>query len=129
MSVRFADWQHDDNPLEGVRFDDAERLWTALRALRYGDLYLVELEHTNGARLVFGVGSAFAPAQVTGGDEIAHVAISDDANRDEDLEFLCGDTPTAIHARHCLAGRQLREVVSHFIAKGERNLAVSWELA
>ncbi len=129
MVVRFSDCQHQDNPFEGMQFDDAERLLNSFRKLPYSERFVIELEHADGAQLLVGIGADVAPVQFTGAGGVAPLAIGEGDGFREDVEFLCGGTATPFARRNCLSAERFREVVRHFMRTGERDPRIVWELA
>jgi len=56
------------------------------------------------------------------------MAVSRDAVDDGDVvEFLTGNTPTAISTSFCIPIRDVMEVISAFLSRGDRSAAVDWE--
>ena len=137
MTVRFTDFQDDDNLLNGTVVNDASALAALLSALRGRDPFCCEFENDCGDCLLLGLGDGIGCAQYTPGDgsAVAVVALNSwsaaqngDAHFGGDVEFLCGDTPTPMSARWILPMATVQRIAQHFIETGERSREVAWEL-
>lgn len=108
--------------------------WTAPGIVH---LFVCQLEGENGFMLTIGVGNEVGCVQHSriDGDSAYLVALAPSYQGDEeegeenDLEFLCGNTPSPIPKRNILPFAMVKKIVAYFVATGERSPAVSWEEA
>jgi hypothetical protein len=130
MAVQLFDFQDKTNPLHGARIDDREALLKVLDGLRSREPFLCELVGENGYKLLLGVARTIGCAQYSPSDGstpyLMAVATSEqDSN--EDMEFLCGDTPSPVARRYCVPFETAKQIAGHFIETGNRWPGVSWE--
>lgn len=91
---------------------------------------MAELIGANGYILVVGIGGPVGCVQYSHSDGNPPYLVAVAPNpiaEDEYIEFLTGNTPTPIPARHILPFEKVKEVVKYFHETGTRSAAVSWE--
>ena len=92
--------------------------------------FLFELRRDNGLMLTVGFAGDRGCVQYSSSDgspPYLLAVVEDPTDGGQFVEFLAGDTPTAISRRFCLPIEQVQEIAVHFLASGERTGAVLWE--
>lgn len=129
MKVQFFDRQDSGNPANGETIDQADQLIDTLRRFTNRKPFLCELVGENGYNLMIGIGR-LGCAQYSPGDGRPPylVAVAPDPDPQlEEVEFLTGDTPTPIAARHALPFTLVEELVAWFQRTGKPSPRVLWE--
>ena len=88
----------------------------------------VNLESTAGDLLQLGIGGKFAFAQfTTNEDKPRYLCAKPEMIRAmEDVEFLCGDTPTPISPGLCISFEDALKIAEYFFEKGGRDSSFEW---
>lgn len=129
MKVQFFDRQDSGNPANGETIDQADQLIDTLRRFTNRKPFLCELVGENGYNLMIGIGR-LGCAQYSPGDGRPPylVALAPDPDPQlEEVEFLTGDTPTPIAARHALPFTLVEELVAWVQRTGKPSPRVLWE--
>jgi len=133
MIVTFLDMEDSSNELNGIAIDDGERLVQILESLRNRPPFLCELTGENGFRLDVGIGergcAQYSPSNgdtpylvvVAPGKELQELAWGDD------IEFLCGGTPTPVSDRNCVSFHSVREIARYFLETDHAHPGFVWE--
>jgi hypothetical protein len=131
MNTRFQDLEHENNPRNGQALHDRASVRALLNELRSTQpAFMCQFSGDNGFNLMVGIDRNAACVQHSANDGMPPylMALSDNENTDErEMEFLVGGTATPIDGRYRVTFEMLAEIVSEFVASGERNNNVSWE--
>jgi hypothetical protein len=133
MICQFFDDQDRANPWNGTEVTDAATLHRILADVKDREPFICLLYGKNGYDLTFGVGPFVGFAQYArhGGEPPFLMAVDKDIQDSvgymNDVEFLCGNTPTPIPLRECLPMDRIIDVVVYFQETGERSPHVGWE--
>lgn len=121
-----VDWKSDP----GMVIVSLEELTAALAHRINGRPRIFELLAPNGARLLIGLGGAYATAhfefhsaETSWDAKTGSVRVSDDA------EFLLGATPTPIASDYLLSPEEATDIAKYFFETGERNPTAEWDQA
>jgi len=130
MKVRYENHQDQFDPLEGVIFDEREKLLELLTRRRKKPPFLACLAGENGFELMVGIGEKVGCVQHSrsNGDLPCLLAMSPNPPlKSGGIEFLTANTPTPVCARHIIRFDEVKEVAGHFLQTGERSETVGWE--
>jgi hypothetical protein len=128
--IYFRNYQDKLDPNNGRAISSADELATFLDQMRTAIPFIAHFSGPADFRIEFGIGGDFGCVQISRMDDDPPYLMAVSADRpikSGDFEFLCGNTPTPIPARHILSFEELKQIVLHFLATGERSNAVSWE--
>jgi hypothetical protein len=129
MKIQIFDRQDYENPINGETIEEADELLDTLRRFTNRKPFLCELIGENGYNLMLGIGK-LGCAQYSPGDGKPPylLAVAPDPDPQlEEVEFLTGDTPTAIPGRNALPFSLAEEIAACFQRTGECSKSVSWE--
>ena len=95
------------NPLNAAAVATAAALDAVLDSLRYRHPFLLELQGSNGYRLLMGIGGPLGCVQNGRGDGnqpylMAVEKIANHVTSEDEVEFLAGGTPSPIPRRQCV---------------------------
>jgi len=130
MIVRFLDQQDESNSLNGLIIADNEQLSLILDSLRTRKPFLAQLFGDNGHNLMVGIGGTIGCVQYSRSDGNSPYLVAVAPNptaEEEDIEFLCGNTPTPVSVRYTLPFEKVKEIASYFLETGGRSATVPWE--
>jgi hypothetical protein len=119
--------------LNGTLFQESGDLIQILERLQARPPFLCKLTSDKGHYLDVGIGKVCC-AQHTRADGmppyLMAVAPGKEHLKEEegdDVEFLCGGTPTPFSDRFCMPFESVREIIRHFAETGETHPAFSWD--
>jgi hypothetical protein len=131
MNATFQDLQDANNPRNGQVFSDRVTVVTLLQELRgIEPPFVCQFTGANGFNLTIGVAHDFGCVQHCSNDGLPPylMAVSNVGGSGlDDIEFLCGGTPTPIDGRYRIGFEELCETVAQFVDTGERGARVAWE--
>jgi len=129
MKLTFFDREDEANKLQGTVVQDGASLLRIFDAVRNRWPFICELVGQNGFRLHVGVGAnGFVQYSSCDGSPPYLVALAPrPEQRDKEIEFLCGGTPTPIPDRNCMPFESVREIAGYFLQTGRAHPAFSWE--
>lgn len=130
MISQFFDRQDPVNPMNGSRVGDPVELQRLLDGIRGRPPFFAELIGDNGFKLLLGIGDDGGCVQFSAADGSAPylMALAEDpSNVEGEIEFLIGDTASAVPGRFFLPYEILVDVAATFVSSGERSSHVVWE--
>src|SRR5450432_2303977 len=128
MRVIFKDLQDEAAEWNGRALDSEAGLMQVLQNARLLPPFIAELSGEHGYTLTVGLGGEHGCIQYAASDGSPpyRVALSPDLKTDE-IEFMCGGTPTPIAPRHLLEFDVLSRAVRYFLLTGQRFPDLLWE--
>lgn len=129
MNAVFQDLQQLDNPLNGTRLATAPEIASLFRSFIGRQPFLFSLCGENGFMLTIGFADDCASVQYSSSDGLPpyFMAVADEGDDGEFVEFLAGHTPTPIPRRFCLPVERIAEIANAFVTNGIKSDAVHWE--
>lgn len=129
MNTTFFDREDLKNRLNGVIIQDRKRLLQILDELRKRPPFICELVGENGFHLHIGIGElGHAQYSRSDGEPPYLMAIAPHpTNKEEDTEFLIGQTPTPVSNRYCMPFELIRDIAGCFLETGQTHPGFSWE--
>ena len=129
MTCTLYDRQHSGTlAYSGMPVESAEEVESFLRRVDGETAFIVELIASAGERLMIGAGAPVSFVQYTGKDGIPPYlcAVANPMTRNDDVEFLIGDTPTPIPAQFCIPFEGALEIAKEFCSSGKRSEKFRW---
>jgi hypothetical protein len=131
MNARFQDLEHENNSRNGQALHDGASVRALLNELRSTQpAFMCQISGDNGFNLIVGIDRDAGCVQHSASNGMPPylMALSDDEDNDQrEMNFLVGGTATPIDGRYRVTYELLAEIVSEFVASGERSNKVSWE--
>ena len=129
MRIRYANYQDGLDPLNSTVVAGRAELIELLDARRNNAPFFARFSCDNGFQIMMGVGRDLGCAQyssVHGRAPFLMGVSHRPLMRGGYIEFLAGDTPTAIAARYILSFEELKTVALYFLETGGRSDRVFW---
>jgi hypothetical protein len=119
-----VDWK--SNP--SIPVVSIEHLRALLSSLSEKEPGIVNLESSTKDLLQLGIGGQFACALFTTHEDKPRYlsATTKTVRAKDDVEFLCGGTPTPIAPELCLSFEEAVKIAEYFFATGNRDPDIEW---
>ena len=129
MNVVFQDLQQLNNRMNNTSLATASEIASLFRSLVGRKPFMFMLNGENGFMLTIGFANDCASVQYSASDGSPPylMAVTNEFDDGEFVEFLAGNTPTPIPRRFCLPTEQVLGIASAFVERGARPNAVVWE--
>jgi hypothetical protein len=129
MNITFFDQEDQASVLNGIVISDHSRLFQILSNMQDRPPFICELVGENGYCLLVGIGNVGWVQHSRCDGKLPYlVAVARKGEQGAVYhEFLCGGTPTPIHARYCMPFDEVMEIVSYFQETGEAYPGISWQ--
>jgi len=138
--TQLFDRQDPTSPISGRIINNSAELRSALASVRERAPFFAELIGENGFKLLLGLGGDKGCAQFSSvagsapywmavacrGDEPSEEKLQS-PDREPQMTYLIGDTPTPVPRRYCLPFESIMNIAEAFVQTGGRTPEVSWE--
>ena len=131
MNAVFEDLEDESNPSNGAVLSNAEEVTVLLDSLRDRWPFICELRGENGFIMQLGIGEPGCVHFISSDGMPPYLlAVNNCPDPSiEEVEFMCGGTPTPFDGRNCITFQTLKEIAVEFIESGTRSSKVEWEEA
>ncbi len=130
MKVTYLNHEDDLDPMNRTEITSSAHLAKLLDDRRQKPPFVAHLAADNGFKIVFGVSTDLACVEHrrSNGAPPYLMAVSPRPSMQSGyFEFLAGGTPTPIPARNIITFDEMKQIAQHFLERGERSDAFSWE--
>lgn len=129
MMAVFQDMEQAANPMNGMRLASPAAIDAFFCSLAGREPFMFELRGENGFTLTVGLAADCGTVQYSSSEGVPPyvMALGDEIDEGEFVEFLAGGTPTPIPKRFCLPLGLVQRIVQDFLTHGEESSAVEWE--
>ena len=129
MNAQFFDRQDFQNPRNGRKVSESNEIDSWIDEMLGRPAFFCELVGENGFNLLIGLGRLQGCAQYSASDGSPpySMAIAEETESEEFMEFLISNTDTPVAMKFCLSIECVKKIVADYLATGKRSPLFSWE--